>query len=116
MILMGQEGWEEGKNFPYTMMGSELTITNQNRDFGVILNNTVNIPGLFQNSCSSQKAMLEIIRKETENGKENIIVRVYKNIILMLLKYFYAVPVCHVLQLEGVRGKTKDMKQILSSR
>lgn len=116
MIFMGQEGWEEGKNFPCVMIGSELTITNQNRGFGVTLNNTVNIPGLFQNSCSSQKAMLEIIRKGTENGKENIIVHVYKNIILMLLKYFYAVPVCHVLQVEGVRGKTKGMKQILSAR
>lgn len=46
---MGQEGWEEGKDFLYIMMGSELTVTNQDRDFGVILNNTVKITGLFQN-------------------------------------------------------------------
>lgn len=113
---MEQEDWEEEKNFPYTIMGSELTITNQDRDFGVILNNTVKISGLFQNFCSSQKAMLEIMRKGTENRKENIILHLYKNIILTLLEYFYADSVSHVLQLEGVRGKTKGMKHIVPAR
>lgn len=60
--------------------------------------------------------MLEIIRKGTENRKENIIVHLCKNIILMLLEYFCEVPVWHVLQLEGVRRKAKGTKQILPAR
>lgn len=60
--------------------------------------------------------MLEIIRRGAENRKENIIAHLYKSITLMLLEYFRAVPVCQVLQLEGVRGKAKAMKQVLSVR
>jgi len=60
--------------------------------------------------------MLEVIRKVMEKRKENILAQLYKNIMLMLLEYFCIVPVYRVLQLEGVEGKEKGVKHILSAR
>ena len=74
-------------NYKYTLMGSELAETDQERDLGVVVDNSMKMSRQCVTAIKKANAMLGIIRKGIENKSASIIMPLYKSLVRPHLEY-----------------------------
>ncbi|CAM4639967.1 unnamed protein product [Lepidochelys kempii] len=74
-------------NYTYTMMGSKLAVTTQERDLGVIVNCSLKPSTQCAAAVKKANGMLGIIKKGIDNRTENIIFPLYKSMVRPHLEY-----------------------------
>ncbi|CAM5079620.1 unnamed protein product [Natator depressus] len=68
-------------NCTYTMMGSKLAVTTQERDLGVIVDSSLKSSTQCAAAVKKVNKMLGIIKKGIDNKTENIILPLYKSMV-----------------------------------
>ena len=74
-------------NFEYNLMGSELAVTKQERDLGVVVDSSMKMSTQCAATAKKANSMLGIIRKEIENKMASIILPLYKSMVRPHLEY-----------------------------
>ncbi|CAM5171781.1 unnamed protein product [Natator depressus] len=100
-------------NYTYTMMGSKLAVTTQERDLGVTVDSS--LKSSTQCAAAVKKAIrtLGIIKKGIDNKTENIILPLYKSMVPPHLEYCIQIRSPHlkkdILELEKVQKRATKM-------
>ena len=74
-------------NFKYRLTGSELSVTDQERDLGVLVDSSMKVSTQCAAAVKKANSMLGIIRKGIENKTANIILPLYKSMVRPHLEY-----------------------------
>ncbi|CAM5167759.1 unnamed protein product [Natator depressus] len=74
-------------NYTYTMMGSKLAVTTQERDLGVIVDSSLKSSTQCAAAVKKVNRILGIIKKGINNKTENIILPLYKSMVCPHLEY-----------------------------
>ena len=73
--------------YKYKLMGSELAETDQERDLGVMIDNSLKTSAQCATAIKKANAMLGVIRKGIENKSAGIIMPLYKSMVRPHLEY-----------------------------
>ncbi|CAM4478002.1 unnamed protein product [Lepidochelys kempii] len=74
-------------NYTYTMMGSKLAVTTQERDLGVIVDSSLKTSTQCAAAVKRANTMLGIIKEGIDNRTENIMLPLYKSMVHPHLEY-----------------------------
>ena len=75
------------QNFSYQLMGSGLSMTDQERDLGVLVDSSMKGPTQCVAAVKKANSILEIIKKGIENKTANILMSLYKTLARPDLEY-----------------------------
>ncbi|CAM5134922.1 unnamed protein product [Natator depressus] len=100
-------------NYTYTVMGSKLAVTTQERDLGVIVDSSLKSSTQCAAAVKKVNRMLGIIKKGIDNKTENIILPLYKSMVRPHLEYCVQMWLPHlkkdILELEKVQKRATKM-------
>ena len=68
-------------------MGSELSVTDQERDLGLLVDSSMKVSIQCAAAVKKASSMLGIIKKGTENKTANIIMPLYKTLVMLHLEH-----------------------------
>ena len=74
-------------NFKYNLMGSELAVTDQERDLEVVVDSSMKMSTQCAAAVKKANSMLGIIRKGIKNKTASIILSLYKSMVRPDLEY-----------------------------
>ena len=101
------------QNFSYQLMGSELSMTDQERDFGVLVDSLMKVSTQCAAAVKKANSMLGIIKKGIENKIANIIMALYKMLVRQHLEYCIQFWSPHlkkdIVELEKVQKRATKM-------
>ena len=103
----------KNQNFTYRLMGSELSVTAQERDLGVLVDNSMKVSTQCAAAIRKANSMLGVIKKGVENRTANIIMPLYKSMVRPHLEYCVQFWSPHlkkdIVELEKVQKRATKM-------
>ena len=72
---------KQNKTFKYNLMGSELAVTEQEGDLGIVVDSSMDVSTQCAAAVNKANSTLGIIRKGIENKTASIVLPLYKSMV-----------------------------------
>ena len=89
---------EKNQNFSYQLMGSELSVTDQKKDLGVIVDSSMKVSTQCAAAVKKTNSMLGTIKRGIVTKTANIIIPLYKPLVRPHLEYCLQFWLLHLIK------------------